>query len=308
MNPKTRKDLKGHVPLAKLAKFVSQQDDTVSVTNLTKEQVLEKVDSLVTGDIALETEINSLLKEYKFAGKGSVSWSIPTEKFKWNSLKIESILLEKFGINPFEKEVKPEVKRKPSFNKAEWLDNEKTLLMMEFVFGIQSYFIEEDYELVEVTPMQRVNAFIKITDSSFFIETRTSIQKAVTLHTMISNILSIKTTNIEFSDTDIKKIKENLEAKKKTVKHKQHSGDFDTVALVASPAIECLDESTQYQDLSKSGDVKEAKFEFEYEGINGLKLIVSFHISTRGSIWFQTSVPEEVIEYVFSTVRSVKGF
>lgn len=307
MDQKIKEELKGNVPLAKLADFVSQQDETIPIVNLTKDQIIEKVDNLVTGNISLETELNNLLNEYKFAGRGSVSWSVPNEEVDFSSLDIEQVLLEKFGVNPFKEEVKPEIKRQPSFNKAEWLDNDKTSLMMEFVYGLQPYFVEEDYELVKITPMRRVNAFIKITESSFFVEIRASVQKAATLHKMVSNILGIKTINVEFSEIDIRRIKENLDAHKRTAKHKQHSGDFDTIAFVASPTLACLDDSPQYQDLSDSGEVREARFEFEYKYPTGVKLNVSFHISSKGSVWFQTSVPEEVIEYVFSTVKSVKG-
>jgi len=124
---------------------------------------------------------------------------------------------------------------------------------------------------------------------------------------MVADILDIDTHILEFTDEEIENIKMCLNAKKKAARHKRSAGDFDVVEVSAAPIIDDLDESNEYQNLLSGDELKKARYKFTYTLAEGRSLEVTIYISKRGSIWFVSEVPEEVIDYVFSCVRRIKG-
>jgi len=79
------------------------------------------------------------------------------------------------------------------------------------------------------------------------------------------------------------------------------------VEVSAAPIIDDLDESNEYQNLLSGDELKKARYKFTYTLAEGRSLDVTIYLSKRGSIWFVSEVPEEVIDYVFSCVRKIKG-
>jgi len=220
--------------------------------------------------------------------------------------KIEELIIERAQGNPFIGDLRPSITSEPSLNRAQWLRSD--LLKLEFVYADKTYLIEENYEIREIRPTRRAAILIRLLKNTpFVIESRASFKKSQYLHRTVANILGIDIYILEFTDVEIEDIKRCLNAKKKAARHKKSAGDFDTVEVSASPQLDDLDNSQEYQQLLSGDELKKARYKFVYTTNSGSLLDVTIYISKRGSIWFVSEVPEEVIDYVFSCVRRIKG-
>ncbi|RKX91686.1 MAG: hypothetical protein DRP84_11225 [Spirochaetes bacterium] len=300
-----RRDLRKHVPLRELHFFIANKTGEEPRGYITKEALITKIEELANKNPEIIQDVKELLIRYMFAGKGSVSWSIPSETIEFSKEDIENLIVKKSEGNPFVEELRPPITSKPALNKAFWLrDN---LLKLEFVYADRTYFIEENYEIREIRPTKRAAILIRLLNTLFVIESRASFAKSVHLHKMVADILDIDTYILEFTDEEIENIKTCLNARKKAARHKRLAGDFDVVEVSAAPTIDDLDESDEYQNLLSGDELKKARYKFTYALAEGRSLDVTIYISKRGSIWFVSEVPEEVIDYVFSCVRKIKG-
>jgi hypothetical protein len=306
MQKQLSQELKRSVPVWELENLIQRYDQDWSLASRTKDELIEKINSILSATPVARETIYDLVDRYKIADRGATSWSVPLEKKDLTQAEIEYLIKKKFDKDPFKQDLKPEVTNRPSLNKAEWI-HEKTL-KLDFVYLGKSYQIEEDYEYKTVTPTKRASAFIKILEKSFVVEGKVGFHIAQRLHTIIADLLEVETLVISFSKLEIDKIKELLNARKKFAKHKKVAGDFDVVSVTAAHTVEDLDHSDEYRNYLSADDVKEVKCAFKYQKHDGSFLEVTIHISSTGSIWFLTGVPNEILNYVFSIIRRVKGF
>lgn len=307
-------DLKRYVPLSKLKELTTKWEGE-EVTSRTKDELIHRLHILVLkqhGDKKddIMNEITQLLTEYKFAGKRAISWSIPTEELN-HITNLVTYIQECFtnycDINPFEHEIHPAVGNIPMLNKAEWLNED--LLKLQYVYAGRTRIIEEGYEPKEYRPTIRSNVSVRLMDDSFVIECRGNFQIARKLHKITSQILHIDVDIISFSDEDIEAIKRMLNGKKKGARHKRSGGDFDTVQVTAALITEDLDESQEYckKFQLKQDEIREARFKIP-SALGGGSESFTLCINKNGSIWFMSPVSEDVVNYVFYSIRKVKGF
>lgn len=273
-----------------------------------KKALLNNIKELVHKDIISVKTVLQLIQDYKYAGRVSICWGIP---FQWTSLsktKLQEIILEKSNVNPFEKEIKPKLIPRPSFNRAEWLAED--LLRLEFVYAGKSYEVEDNYQKRIIVPTKRIGCYIRLEEKTFVVETRASIQASKKIYDALSRLLDIDIVSMTFSNQDIQVLKQKLNDKstatKKAAKHKRYGGDLDMVSVSASPAIDDLDSSDEYNSKFADGELKEVRFRLIHITDSKQKIDASLHISNQGNIWFMSDVPEEIIEYVFAIVRKIK--
>lgn len=313
--------LKRYVPLRELHFFLKDITGKEPISYTTKEALIVYLENLIENDSKLLEKVNELVIKYKNAGRGSVSWSIPKKENKQseeNSSKgfknkncdkkefITNLIIKKNSVNPFENEIRPSIGKKPSLNKCEWLRDD--LLKLEFVYADKSQFIEEDYEIKEIFPTRRASILARVCDSSIILESRASFNKAKILHEMTADMLGEEYEILDFSLEDVEHLKTFLNAKKKSARHKKSAGDFDTVEVTLSPILDDLDSSKEYKDYLHDDELRKAMYKFGYITDTGSEMDVTMYVSNKGSLWFVSEVPEEVIEHVFSGIREIKGF
>jgi hypothetical protein len=300
-------ELGKHVPMKALQELVDSakklESQEASNHGITKEGLLLEVRQLVESKKISTERVSTLTKNYKFAGRISVCWGIPLRWTSFKKTQIESIILEKYPVNPFEEEIKPQLTQKPSFNKTEWLGED--LLRLEFAYAGKSYVVEDNYQSRVIIPTKRINSYLRLLEKTFVVETRASIRESRLVQDAVSRLLGIEIIPMTFSNQDMKILKQDLEAKSKAAKHKRHGGDLDTVYVSAAPNLEDLDNSEEYKEHFTHGELKEARLEFIYKSSN-CSINVALHISNQGNIWFMTDIPEETIDYVFEIVRRIK--
>jgi len=300
-----QRDLKKYVPMRELYYFLTEKLGEEPKGYVTKEALITKIEDLIDKNPDILNEIKELLSRYMFAGRGSVSWSVPIDSIDISKENIENLIIEHSQGNPFINELRPSITNEPALNKAQWL--RENLLKLEFVYADKTYVIEENYEIREIRPTRRAVILIKLLNKSFVIESRANFRKSQYLHSKVANILNFKTKILEFTDYEIENLKDCLKAKKKAARHKKRAGDFDIMEVSAAYTIDDLDNSKEYQDLLSKDELRKARYKFTYSLSEGSPLEVIIYISKIGSIWFVSEVPEEVIDYVFSCVRKIKG-
>lgn len=298
-------ELDKHVPTKAIQELIEKHSEGESnVKYLNKQQLLKQIKILIAHDNLSIEQVNQLIQDYKFAGRVSVSWGIPVP---WTSLtqkQLEQIIVTQYKINPFQEELKPKLTSKPSFNYAEWLT--ENLLKLEFTYAGKIYEVEDNYQTRKITPTKRINAYIRLSDKLFFVETRANIQESRLIYKSLSDLLGIDIIGMEFTDFDIDYLKQELNAKAKSVKYKRHGGDFDTVYVSASPNLDDLYQSNEFIDKFTDGDLRQTRLEFSYFTPSHYRIDTSMSISYQGNIWFMTDIPEEIIDYVFEIIKQIK--
>jgi hypothetical protein len=298
-------ELGRHVPVKILQDLVDEASKNQEISkNATKEALINGVCDLVKKNIISSDKINKIVQEYRFAGRVSVCWGNPLERLTLSKQKLEEMILEKGYENSFDEEIKPQLTQKPAFNKSEWLNSE--MLRLEFTYAGKSYEIEDNYIRRVIYPTKRLNSYIRLLDTTFVVETRASIRESKLVHDSLSRLLGIEVVPMTFSNQDISKIKKELNAKSKATKHKRLGGDLDMASVSASPDLDDLEDSDEYNSHFSQGDLREARLEFTYIPSSLHSIESSLHISNQGNIWFMRDVPEELIEYVFTIVKKIK--
>ena len=306
-------NIENETPIAELGQYANVQaiQDLIAeasgkqpAKHLTKEVLLEQVKLLVESSNLSEERVNTVIREYKFAGSVSVCWGMPLEYTGFTRNQIENLLRKNREINPFEAELRPELTQKPAFNRAEWLTENK--LRVEFTYAGKAYELEDNYELRKIVPTKRISAYLRLLDELFVVETHGNVRETKQVHNVISLILGVEIATMTFSDRDILFLKKELKANTKASKFKRLGGDLDTIYVSASPELDDLEDSEEFKQKFSDGELRETRLEFVYQKASGHKSNVSIHISHVGNIWFMSDVSEDVIEYVFSVVRKIK--
>jgi hypothetical protein len=287
-----------------IQELIAESGGKQPAKSATKEELLKEVEQLLASQSLSGDRISAVVQEYKFAGKVSVCFGIPIEYKGFSKTQLDSLLRGNRDIDPFAEELKPQLTQKPAFNRAEWLSDTK--LRLEFAYAGKSYQIEDNYELRTVIPTNRINAYIRLLDKVFLVETRASIRETKLVHDSISRLLGVEITAMTFSDQDILFLKRELNAKSKAAKYKRLGGELDTIYVSASPDLDDLDKSEEFREKFSDGELRETRLEFVYTKHSGHLTNVSIYISHQGNIWFMSDVAEEVIEYVLSVVRKIK--
>lgn len=306
MDKKLRLNIERHIPVSELEFFLERFTLDEQTSHGSKEEIITEVDKIISGEPERLEGLEKLLSQYKSAGRGSMTWGIIYEELSCE--EIEKTLIENYGQEVFDDEIRPEVTRVPSLNRAEWMDEEKKVLRLEFAESGKRKLEYQYYELVAVPAMKIVDCFLKISESQIVVEVRTNISSAPKYHGKIGHMLNRKVEIIEFSLLEIASIERSLKTFRKSAKHKKLSGDLDIVSVSASPTVEDLKASPEYNELLGNDEIKDARCQFVYNGKDGRETNVTIGISSKGSIWFLNEVPEEVIDHVFSVVKTAKGF
>lgn len=314
MESALKTQLKKNVPNSELHFFIKGVTGEEPRGYVTKEALIERLADLTVENPSLIEDVNELLIKYRYAGRGSVSWSIPTnihtddnesgEEIRLTKEDIERLIISNTNSNPFNADIRPLIDVKPALNRSRWLRDD--LLNLEFVYADRTQMVEENYEIKEIKPTRRASILIRILGSSFIFESRANFNKALLLHGMASDMLNVDSEILNFDYNDVESLKMILNAQKKAARHKMLAGDFDTVEVTASPIVQDLDDSEEYKTYFDGDELRKARYRFKYVSNTGAQTDVTMYISHKGSIWFMSDVPEEVIEYVFSGIREVK--
>ena len=152
-----------------------------------------------------------------------------------------------------------------------------------------------------------IHSLVRFTQDKAIVEIRASQNYTLKYQNEIGDILGGKVKDISFTIDEINEIEQRLATSRRSAKHKKLGGDIDTVSVIASPKIEDLKASKEYNRMLGKDDIKDARCNFSYKQKDGRLIKVSMGISNKGSIWFMSDIPEEVIEHVFSVVKLVKG-
>lgn len=317
MDVNLRKDLIRYVPNRELESTITSITKKAPKGLVTKEELIEKLDVLMKKQPEATNLVNNLVRNYRYAGKRSISWSVPAEPIKFAKDQFEKLIKERTKSEVFDRETRSTLTKTPSLSRASWLNESKSLL--EFAYAGAPYLEEIDYELEEIVPTRRASVLIRflncspviedspVIEGSPVIECRANARMSNALHERVSNILGFKTNILKFQDSDIRNIKKCLKAQKKFAKHKMSAGDFDTLDVSAAPIVPDLDDSDTYQNLCGSDELRQVRYTFSYLPQQGSRLDVTIYLTLKGHIWFVSEVPEEVIDHVFSSIAEVKG-
>ncbi len=297
-----KNNLDKYVPKRELVELLKQETRENIDGSLRKMDIIKAIEQKMYPKS--KNKIDELIIRYRFAGKTPISWSMSKEPVSYSREEIEKLLKRK-GTDPFTTELRPVITLEPQLNKASWLDTEH--LFLEFVYYDKEFTYEEDYQPKTIRPQKRTTAIVRLLNSPFVIESRANYRISNTLHEKVAELLKIKSELLRFSNVEIDNLKNQLHAMKKGAKHKMSGGDYDTVMVSVSPTIDDLDDSLQYQQDLQQEKMQDANFQFHASNI-ATPIDVSIKISSKGSIWFTSIVPEEVVDYLFSCVRQVKGF
>jgi hypothetical protein len=296
------KELEKHVPILELEFLVKRNGLPIKYS--TKRELIEAIYSSSLPAETLEKEILELLNRYRFAGSKSICWSVVEQVKKISKEKFVHLIQGKFNRDPFVEQLRPEPTKVPVLNQAEWCT--ESLLRLEFAQVDKSHLVLQNYEWMEVPAMKLLDVFVRFLSKSIIVETRVGIADAIRLQRAVADLSGLGIEMMTFSNQEIELIKQKLGAKKKSAKHKKLGGDFDTVSVTASPLLDDLDDSEEYLKTLGKDDVNRARCQISYAGITGKPMEITLDITQRGSIWFLSEVPEEVIDYAFSIVKSIK--
>ena len=306
MDKKLRLNIERHIPVSELEFFLERFTLDEETGYRSKEEIIAAVDRIIADNPERKEALEKLLSQYKSAGRGSITWGIIYEDLSGEV--IEKILIDDYGAKVFDDEIRPEVTKVPALNRAEWIDEEKKTLRLEFAESGRRKLEYQFYELVEVPAMKIVDCFLKFFENQIIVEVRTNLSSAPKYHGKIGHMLNQKVEIIEFSLLEIAAIERSLNTFRKSAKHKKLSGDLDIVSVSASPTVEDLKASSEYNELLGNDEIKDARCQFVYTGSDSRETGVTIGISSKGSVWFLNEVPEEVIDHVFSVVKTAKGF
>jgi len=293
-----------YVNVQALQQLIAEASNSQLSKHSTKDELLQKVKQLVDEQALSDDRINAVIREHKYAGKVSVCLGIPLEYTSFTKPQLDSLLRRNRDKDPFTIELQPQLTQNPSFNCAEWLSDTK--LRLEFTYAGKSYELEDNYELRTITPTKRIDAYIRLLDKTFLVETRASIRETRLLHDSISLLLGVEVTAMAFSENDMAFLKRELNAKSKAAKYKRSGGELDTVSVSAAPDLDDLADSEEFREKFSDGELRETRLEFSYIKHSGHLVKVSLHISHQGNVWFISDVAEEVIEHVILAVRKIK--
>jgi hypothetical protein len=273
----------------------------ISIIKLRKLGIVQKMITEINSE-----EISKLIELYRYGGRGSVSWFIPTKNGKNVNITEEQIIdkVNKYcGNNPFEEELRPELDSHPKIISGKRLPDGKILIQMahqEIRPQIFGFDITEEEQT-------KFSQFL-IRRGSLFFEARTSRTKATEIADDIAQALGYDDSGqIKLSDVELKNLITELNAITISAKHKHPSGDFDTTEVVVSPQIHDLETSAAYLNgLAKlEGRRKRLGFDFKTdEGTINVKIEV---YPKYGVVVFRSYVNERIIDYVFQAIKKVKG-
>jgi hypothetical protein len=298
------KNLGLYVSVKAIQDLLAEVHDYRPLIHATKEKLLSQVEFFVSSQMLPITRIREVVSEYQFAGKVSVCFGIPLEYRGFTKLQLDILLCANKNTNPFEGEIKPELTQKPSFNRAEWISDTK--LRLEFTYTGKSYELEDDYQLRTIKPTNRVNAYIRLLDKVFLVETRANIRETKLVHDAVSRLLGVEVAAMNFSDQDFALLKHELKAKLRKATSKSSGGQLDIISVSASPEIDDLEDSEEFKEKFSNGEFRAKRLEFSYIQKSDSTANVSLYVSHQGNIWFMSDVSEAIIEYVLSAVRTVK--
>jgi len=294
----------GYANVQTIRELIADASNREPAKHATKDELLQEVEQLVANQVLSRDLVNAVIREHKFAGKVSVCLGIPLKYKSFTKTQLDRLLRHNRENDPFDVELHPQLTQKPAFNSAEWLS--ETKLRLEFTYAGKSYELEDNYELRTITPTKRIDAYIRLLDKTFLVETRASIRETKLLHESISRLIGVEVASMTFSDDDMAFLKRELLAKSRASKYKLVGGDLDTVYVSASPTLDDLENSEEFREKFSDGELRETRLEFFYTKHSGHLTRVSLHISHQGNIWFMSDVAEEVIEYVLLAVRKIK--
>ncbi len=299
-----KRNLNQYVPYRDLVAIYLDSTKKTLDEGLKKSEIIDLLESEESKVPLISKKTDDLVIQYKFAGRTSISWSVPNADIDLSHLDVEKLLTSKMG-NPFKTELHPPITNEPTLNKADWLNPK--LIILEFVYSDKEITFEEDYKIKTIHPQKRAHGFIRFLNSPFVIEGRANYRISRQVHEKIAQMLNTKISHLAFSDEDFEALKLALNAKKKAIKVKKSAGCFDTMSGTASPDVADLDAEQEFQEVMGNDEIRKVRLEFDFPFRPRNILKVSMMISSRGNIWFASMVPEEVVDHLFLRIREIKG-
>lgn len=109
MDAHLQNDLKRYVPMQELRSFIERCEGLPLTACNSKDDAILHLDPLLTARRELMNELNEIISKYKFAGKGSVSWSMPDAEIELTRQEFQALINENAGDDPFAHELRPNI-------------------------------------------------------------------------------------------------------------------------------------------------------------------------------------------------------
>lgn len=112
-------------------------------------------------------------------------------------------------------------------------------------------------------------------------------------------------TYVTIDENELTQIKQALGAELDTYTGRSSSqSDIDTVRLTRSLAAGDLELVPAFQNYIVGYEPANVDYVFSDPTVGDVRIRIS---TVKGTIWFQTPVPESVVDAVYDVVRAVKG-
>ncbi len=265
---------------------------------------LQLAEQLVKG---IETqEYESILDQHRYAGRGSVVWFRPTrngDTFTISDTELRNHIRNYCNGDPFENDLTPELDRHPKIISSRFLHNDKIIILMAHI-ELWPRIVGFEVQETEETVFSR----LIIRQGSLFFEARASQYKAVLMAEDIAAALDCTDIGqITLGDDGMNTLIDRLGASTIAAKHKHNSGDYDTTEVVVNPQIGDLRDSSQYSNELSGLEGRRKRVSFDCTFGSEVVAVRAELYPRTGNIVFRSYVDERVLDYVFETVRQIKG-
>lgn len=255
-----------------------------------------------------------LLDEFRYAGKTAVRVYKPINLNLGVLKDIESFknfLQNKYGNNLFLNGIKVEIDHDPKLFKVAEGENK---LFLSFIYLGTERRIFKNYEIVKESP--QIVDYLVLHFEPLLLEMRVALNKDSMFKESFLKSIGVNDKIDWFNLCSLSKseayiLQDTLRGGLTGAKHKMMEGIYDTVEVKAKPNVD-LSEEDEYQDKYNDLPYRTLTFQFPFTYDNGLEDGVTIKItntdnSVNNGIIFMSVVSEAVIEYVISTIFTIKA-
>jgi len=247
--------------------------------------------------------------EIIYAGRRAVSWFVIDDtknRQKTTANIVKKTLERKLNPSLFKTVLNPTLTEKPQIILSKVYSKNKIMCLFAHSEIRPAYI---DYEVKELKYTMYTSSFIRI--SSMCFEIRTNPFEAMSIAEHLCMLLDSGPAEcITLTENDLDQFINKINGHLHAVKKKHTSGDYDTTEIVAAPTTPDLRNSQQFlkNGLSKLPTRNEViSFPFRYNDSDEVLITISVNPVT-GSFWFRSYVREQVIDYIFNSLKQIKGF
>lgn len=268
------------------------------VVGLHKSQMVTELARVIPPD-----ELEKLLDEHRYAGRGTIHWFRPTLQGEPQTLspnELKSRLARACEADPFVRDLRPPLSERPQVVNAKVLSPTKIIIQFaheELRTRLIEYEIREEPETVFSRMVVRVG--------SIYFECRANRDKSLAMAMDMSEVFGFDDAGaLILDDQMIGQLIDALQGVLISAKHKHQAGDYDTTEVVVSPQVGDLRLSSQYLGGLASEPGRRKRVSFPFPPGSAQRITVEIYTRT-GTLWFRSYVNEQVIDYVFSKVRDI---